>query len=55
MVDFFEVQVFDSDFNYITSIDGQFMDVDFDAQDYMFGVKNLSNNVEKYEIQKPTP
>lgn len=53
VVDFFDIQVFDIDFNYIDRIKGQFWGVGFDAQNNMYGVTNLGNNVEKYEIQHP--
>lgn len=55
VVDFFDVQVFDSDFNYINRIEGQFWGVDFDTQNNMYAITNLSNDVVKYEIQKPNP
>lgn len=53
VIDFFDVQVFDANFNYINRIEGQFWGVGFDAQNNMYGVTNLGNDVEKYEIQKP--
>lgn len=53
IIDFFDVQVFDANFNYINRIEGQFWGVGFDTQNNMYGVTNLSDNVEKYEVQKP--
>jgi len=55
VVDFFDVQIFDSNFNYVNRIEGQFLGADFDAQNNMYAVTNLSNDVVKYEVQKPAP
>jgi sugar lactone lactonase YvrE len=53
VVDFFEVKVYDSNYNYLDRIEGAFWGVDFDAQNYMYAVTTQGDTVVKYEIQKP--
>ena len=53
VIDFFDVQVFDSNFNYLDRIEGQFLGAGFDSQNNLYAITNLSDNVVKYEIQKP--
>ncbi|MBL8063227.1 MAG: hypothetical protein JNK32_09430 [Anaerolineales bacterium] len=53
VVDFFDVKVYDSNYGYINQIDGSFWGVDFDSQNYMYGVTTQTDNIVKYEIQKP--
>jgi len=53
VVDFFDIKVFDANFNPVTTIDGSFWGVDFDSQGFMYAVTTQSDNVLKYEIRKP--
>lgn len=53
VVDFFDVKVFDSNYNFIDKIDGAFWGVDFDSQNFMYGLTTQGDNIVKYELKAP--
>ncbi|MBK7449901.1 MAG: NHL repeat-containing protein [Anaerolineales bacterium] len=54
VVDFFNIQVFDTNMNYLARIEGGYYGVAFNAQNNMYGTSTLDNNVVKFEIQPPS-
>lgn len=53
VVDFFDVKVFDANYTYIDKIDEAFWGIDFDAQNYLYGITNQGDRIKKYEIKEP--
>lgn len=53
VVDFFDVKVYDANYNFIDQIDGAFWGVDFDSQNFMYALDTQSDNVIKYELKVP--
>jgi hypothetical protein len=53
VVDFFDVKVFDANYTYIDKIDEAFWGIDFDAQNYLYGITNQGDRIKKYEIKAP--
>lgn len=53
VVDFFDVKVYDANYNFISQIDGSFWGIDFDAQNFMYAVTNQGDNIVKYQLKAP--
>lgn len=53
VVDFFDVKVYDANYNYVNKIDGAFWGVNFDSQDNMYAVTTQGDKIMKFEIEKP--
>jgi DNA-binding beta-propeller fold protein YncE len=53
VVDFFDVKVYDENYNFVAEIDGSFWGVDFDSQNFMYAITSQGDNIVKYELKAP--
>jgi DNA-directed RNA polymerase subunit RPC12/RpoP len=53
VVDFFDVKVYDENYNFVAEIDGSFWGVDFDSQNFMYAVTSQGDNILKYQLKAP--
>jgi predicted RNA-binding Zn-ribbon protein involved in translation (DUF1610 family) len=53
VVDFFDVKVYDENYNFVAEIDGSFWGVDFDSQNFMYAITSQGDNILKYQLKAP--